>query len=81
MKDNKRQSGNKDLRSLLPRGSMVRIARAAGVTKQAVQFALKNADPRNPHVKEAVRLIREAGTAETARELRELLGDIETVSV
>ena len=62
----------KKLADLLPRGTMQRIANQLGIKKQAVSAAIKKSKPGHPAVVEAMRIAREVGALETARDLASL---------
>jgi DNA-binding transcriptional regulator LsrR (DeoR family) len=60
------------LTDLLPRGSQSKIAETLGVSRQAVGDALKRCKPGNPVVIEAMRIARECGALDVARDLAKL---------
>ncbi|MBO3273195.1 hypothetical protein [Hymenobacter defluvii] len=62
----------KKLADLLPRGAMQRIADQLGIRKQAVSAAIKKSKPGHPAVVEAMRIARETGALETAKDLASL---------
>lgn len=66
------------LKKLLPHGAQGEIARRLGLKKAAVSMALSTLKPSHPAVKEAVRIIKDSGSAETQRELLALLQVAET---
>ncbi|GGF22500.1 hypothetical protein GCM10011383_37660 [Hymenobacter cavernae] len=67
------QENDKQLQRLLPHGSVNKIANSLGISRQGVYSALRSAKPNNRVVIEAVRIIKEAGTADVQRELTEML--------
>lgn len=60
------------LSDLLPRGSQSKIAESLGMSRQAVGDALKRCKPGNPVVIEAMRIARECGALDTAKDLATL---------
>ncbi|WP_167855722.1 helix-turn-helix domain-containing protein [Hymenobacter fodinae] len=57
---------------LLPHGSQSKIAKTLGMSRQAVGDALKRCKPGNPVVIEAMRIARESGALDTAKDLATL---------
>ncbi|RSK23947.1 MULTISPECIES: helix-turn-helix domain-containing protein [Hymenobacter] len=60
------------LSDLLPRGSQSQIAEKLNMSRQAVGDALKRCKPGNPVVIEAMRIARECGALDTAKDLATL---------
>jgi predicted DNA-binding protein YlxM (UPF0122 family) len=63
----------KNLRRLLPRGSLKKIAEDLNMSRQSVYVALNQMKPTNRAVVKALRIIRSEGTADVQRELNELM--------
>ena len=63
---------DKNLKHLLPYGSMRAIAKKLGVSTPAVSQALKQGRPGNRIVQEAVRMAQESGALTTAQALASL---------
>nr|GFA21257.1 hypothetical protein [Tanacetum cinerariifolium] len=59
----------KNIKSLLPHGSISAIARSLGISTPAVSKALKQGRPGNRVVQEAVRIAEASGALHTARAL------------
>jgi hypothetical protein len=67
------EANTRNLKRLLPHGSLGVIAKKIGISAAAVGQALKDGRPGHKAVQEALRMARESGALETAHELAELI--------
>ena len=63
----------KDIRHLVPRGTVTALAKKLGITPQAVSIALKAGRPNHPAVQAALALAEDSGTMATAQKLANLI--------
>jgi predicted transcriptional regulator len=61
-----------NIRSIVPRGGVARIAKELGITAQAVSLALKAAKPSHPAVRLALSMAEASGALVAAQQLAKL---------
>jgi predicted transcriptional regulator len=66
------QTVARDIRHLVPRGTVTALAKKLGITPQAVSIALKAGRPNHPAVQAALALAEDSGTLATALKLANL---------
>jgi predicted transcriptional regulator len=66
------QSSQKNIRSLVPRGTVTALAKELGITPQAVSLALKAGRPSHPAVQAALALAEASGAIAAAQVLATL---------
>lgn len=59
----------KNLKQLLPHGSITEIARKIGISQPSVSAAIRRGNPGHPAVQEAVRMAQASGALATAQAL------------